>query len=229
MAIALLVITDGRADTLTRAIESAQQNLSGDVTERWMYDDSGDDEHRAWLRERFPEFRVFDAGPRQGFGGAIRAAWTRLLNASLAGSVFHCEDDFLFNRPVDLDAMDEVVRTFPHLAQMCLRRQPWNAEERAAGGVVEVHPDDYWDCWMGDYWWLEHRLFWTTNPGLYRREVMEAGWPTGEHSEGRFTHQLLHQGYDIIPGDEIRFGYWGLRQDAPWVHHIGHERVGVGY
>ena len=79
MSVAVLVITDGRGEYLERTVASASEMLYDDPAEWWMYDDSGDDEHRAWLRERFPWFVHFDAGPRQGFGGAIRQAWSYSL------------------------------------------------------------------------------------------------------------------------------------------------------
>lgn len=223
MTIALLVVTDGRLDYLEQCIASAEQNLYGSISERWMYDDTGDDEHRRWLCGRFPQFIHVDDGPRQGFGGAINAAWRQLVACSVASYVFHVEQDFTFNRPVDLDAMTYVLDTHKHLIQLALRRQPWNPAEHAAGGVIEQYPDDYTECTDGEYQWLEHRRFFTTNPSLYRWQLMTRGWPDGEQSEGRFGFRLMTEdGF-------ARFGFWGRREDPPAVHHIGQERVGHGY
>jgi hypothetical protein len=70
--------------------------------------------------------------------------------------------------------------------------------------------------------WLEHRRCFTTNPCLYRRSLCAAGWPDELDSEGLMTQRLN--------GDPAnRFGYWGPRDDSPWVHHIGSHRVGTGY
>ena len=227
--IALLVVTDGRDDYLEAAVCSAGASLIGQVTERWMYDDTGDDAYRASLRRLYPQFRHIDAGPRQGFGGAIRAAWSRIAAESEARFVFHLEQDFTFNEPVDLDEMATVLDLHPHLVQLALRRQPWNDHERAAGGIVEQHPDAYEDFhWQGRHW-LEHRLFFTTNPSLYRMSLCSTRWPEGGNSEGHYTHQLLQGGSPEVPGEQVRFGYWGTRSSEPWVHHIGHQRAGVGY
>lgn len=234
--IALLVMTDGRA-YVHDTIRSAEENLVGaTISERWIHDDSGRPEHTARLRAAFPEYRVVATPGRSGFGGAIRSAWNMLRTDSTAPYVFHLEDDFTFVRPVQLADMIGVLQLAPELLQLALRRQPWNDQERAAGGIVEQHPDAYTECehvitddgcteakWSAS--WLEHRLFFTTNPSIYHRELYRWNdWPTGANSEGRFSHQLLNR-----YGPRARFGFFGSRASGEWVHHIGAERVGTGY
>ena len=214
-------MTDGRVDCLSRAIESARENLCGEVTHKVIHDDTGDESYREELRATFPDFDVIGQPTRQGFGGAIRSAWA-YVKVRPERFVFHLEDDFTFNEPIDLPAMQHVLDRNPGLVQLALRRQPWNDAELAAGGIVEQHPDAYDDRTDGTHHWLEHRRFWTTNPSLYRRELCERKWPDGQHSEGRFG---LEQFRD--PGAVS--GFWGTRDSGEWVHHIGHERVGTGY
>jgi hypothetical protein len=217
----LLVITDGRR-TVVDAIASAEENLYGAELTRWLYDDSGDAAHRAWLAETFPDWSLFWHRRRQGFGGAIRAAWAHLRANGGAPWIFHLEDDFTFRRPVPLDELAAVLELRPDVAQLALRRQPWNPTERDAGGLIEVAPADYVDTVTGGHRWLEHRKFWTTNPALYRRSLIERrDWPRGEHSEGRFGLELFAAG-DVV-------GYWGGRSSGEWVHHIGDVRAGTGY
>jgi hypothetical protein len=221
--IALLVMTDGRDDYLRQAMDSLDQ-LHGPIGERWMHDDTGDAVQRSELAARYPGYAQLGDGPRRGFDGAISRAWDQLTARSTADMVFHVEQDFVFRRAVDLAAMAAALDDELELAQMALRRQPWAAPEHAAGGVVEMHPDAYADRLSGDgHPYLRHRLFFTTNPCLYRRGLCAGGWPSGEHSEGRFTAQLL------AAGPDVGFGYWGCRSDPPWVEHIGHRRVGMGY
>lgn len=222
-SVVLLVMTDGRADCIERAIPSAEAALRGRITRRVVHDDSGDETYRAWLHERFPDYElIWHPAGRQGFGGAYRSAW-RFLTGACESFVFSTEDDFVFNRPVRLTPMMELLDALPYLAQLTLRRQPWNADEIAAGGIVEQHPDAYADhsCCV-DHAWLEHRLFFSTNPSLYRRSLCAKGWPDVEHSEGVFTHQLLED-------PDLRFGFWGARDSGEAVTHIGNERVGSGY
>lgn len=225
--IVLLVMTDGRRDCIEQAIPSAEANLHGPITRRVIHDDSGDEEYREWLRDRFPAYDlIWHPLGRQGFGGAYRNAW-RYLTQCEEPYVFSTEDDFTFSRPVFLTEMMSVLDAEPHIVQLALRRQPWNDEERAAGGVVEQHPADYVERWhprLGHpgFHYLEHRRFFTTNPSFYRRALCAKGWPDVEHSEGIFSHQLLED-------PDLRFAFWGARESGEWVTHIGAERVGTGY
>lgn len=248
MTIAVVVFTDGRDDLLLQSVASLREQVSGPITERVMYDDTGDPIHADSLRGWFPDFTVISHPEgRQGFGGAIRAAWAWLRRNSEADWIWHAEDDFTYNAPIDLDHIAGVLANNPELLQIALRRQPWNDDERAAGGVVEQHPEAYEERW---FWrdhmtsWgapdpqvhcvLAHRLYWTTNPSLYRRSlILGNDWPVGANSEGRFGLGLLADG--LHPDCEAAhpqarcFAFWGCRNDPPLVHHIGEVRAGVGY
>jgi hypothetical protein len=228
--IALIVLTDGRDDCLVRCAQAAE-NLRGPISEVYVFDDTGDDAYRETLRERWPLYRHRGVGPRRGFSGAIRHAWDVLHTESEADWIFHLEQDFLINRPVDLNAMINVMEANPHLAQMALRRQAWSSKERAYGGIVEQDPgayEDHYDQVSGQSW-LEHRKFFTTNPSLYHHSLTDLGWPEGTASEGRFGIRLFQHGAGDVIGDQVRCGYWGTRKSDPWVEHIGITRVGTGY
>lgn len=199
MSIALLVIDDGREDYLSRCLASIGEMCPALFSRRILIDDS---EHEL------------------GFAGAIQAGWDRVLEAQ-ADYVFHVESDFTFNRIVPLASMVWLLeRSKRKLAQVALKRQPWNPQEREAGGIVEQHPEDFEERPHPVLHTL-HRRFFTTNPSLYPREIVERGWPQVKHSEGIFTHQLLPEGY--------HFAFLGGKLDAPWVTHTGKERAGVGY
>lgn len=220
--IALLVMTDGRDDLLAETLASFAANVTGPISERWIHDDTGDRRHSDRLAGLYPDFTVVTSAGRSGFGGAIANAWGHLYRHSSSRFVFHLEDDFTWNRPADLDDLADLLDLYPHLAQVAYRRQAWNAEEIAAGGIVEQHPEDFTDCAAGDLRWLEHRRFFTTNPSLYRVDLLERGWPTGAHSEGRFS-------LDLFADPARRSAYFGPRDSPPWVHHIGATRAGTGY
>lgn len=217
-------MTDGRFDYIQRTVPSALATLDGPITSKMIFDDSGDPAYRAWLERTFPDFTIaYHPSGRQGFGGAIREAWSycRHLDERF---IFHLEDDFLFNREVPLSDLVAVLESNPHLVQLALRRQPWNDVERAAGGVIETHPEAYTEATDEDgRRWLEHRLFFTTNPGVYRTDLTwRHPWPRGLRSEVVFTNNLLRS-------PRVRFGYWGARDSGEWVEHIGEERHGTGY
>jgi hypothetical protein len=224
--IALVVFTNGRS-TIHRTIASAEANLKGPISERWIHDDSGDPANHEMLRTTYPGYRLIAPDHNLGFGGAIDNAWRTLCHGSDAEFVWHQEDDFTFNREVPLHNFMRILNCAPDLVNLALRRQPVNAYEEQAGGVVECWPKAYEPRWIGEgrtrIDWLEHRLFFTTNPGMYRRELIwQHEWPQCSGSEGAFTQQILQD-------EEARFGYYGRRDSGEAVCHIGDQRTGTGY
>lgn len=173
---------------------------------------------------------VDDRYHSRGFCGAIQQGW-RLLGGLLdlePGAfqyVFHLEEDWVFERDFDLARMADLLDSRAGLAQVALRRGPETDDERAAGGVVETWPDEYDDKALilpsGDeHPFLEHSLFFTTNPSLYRVSLMARGWPSEPRCEAVFGDALRAQGW--------RFAYWGARDSGAWVRHTG-KRRGRGY
>lgn len=195
MTVALLLISDGREDYLQATRRSAAFCL--------------------------PEFdqvvHIDDTHHSLGYAGAIQAGWDKVDT----DYVFHLEGDFTFNRPVPLDRMIEVLEHNSHLVQLALLRQPWNPQEVAAGGVWQQHPDSYIHRGLGDYRWLEHARFFTTNPCLYPRWIVDRGWPQVPQSEGMFGLKLFAE------DPARRAAFWGNGEE--WVTHIGQERAGHGY
>lgn len=220
MTVTLLVMTDGRRDCIARTIPAALERLHGPITAKVIHDDSADPAYRAWLTEQFSEFTVIGGQQRRGFGGAIRAAW-EYVKPLEAEHVFHLEDDFVIARDVDLRAMIDTLAEKSYLVQLALLRNAVNAQERAAGGVIQQHPESYISARWREHAWREHRRFFTTNPSLYRRSLMFREWPDGRESEGRFGIALFAE------NPETRCAFWGA--EGEWCEHIGHERVGNGY
>lgn len=195
MTVALLAISDGRHAYHAAAYESALQHLP--AFDQYIF--------------------VRDPDHRLGFAGAIDHGWRQVET----DYVFHFEADFTFNRPVPVPAMVAALEAHPHIVQMALLRQPWNAAERAAGGIWQQHPAEYALREWHDHTWLEHRRFVTTNPCIWPRRVVDQGWPQRSESEGHF-------GAGLFASDpELRAAFWGGGEE--WVHHIGAERAGGGY
>jgi hypothetical protein len=187
--------------------------------------------------------QVDDRRHEMGFGGAIRAGWhylaEALREASLEGVpppfdyVFHLEEDWVFRESIDLRWLAAMLgggkmpgrQALPVLAQAALKRGPVNAVERAAGGLIEQWPHEYRDAGIigpeGAVPYVQHRLFFTTNPSLYRASLMLLGWPEGAASERAFTDRCLEFGY--------WFGYYGERTHPPTIEHTGTQRTGGGY
>lgn len=221
MKLLALCITDGRRDCIARTIPSLEAALDVEPDRRVIVDDSGDPGYRAFLERTFPHWELRAHGSRIGHAETMRDAWT-IVDELDPELVLHVEDDFLFVEPLELEAMARILELRPPLCQIALRRQAWFPSELRAGGIVEKAPDDFEDRADGELRWLEHRRFFTTNPTLYRRDLVELGWPTGARSERRF-------GELVFADPDVRSGYFGAREEGPRVIHIGDERVGHGY
>jgi hypothetical protein len=212
--IALVVITDGRRDCLKASVSSMKEQIRPWPEQRFIIDDSGDEGYGLMLNETFPDFFVAHHSERRGFCGAVKSGF-ELAAASRADFTVWCEDDFTYNEPVDLDAMQAILEANPHLAQLALKRQPVNHEERAAGDLMAAWPAETWVQRDG---FIEHELTFTTNPSLIPRRVIELILASGvDCAETIITGQLLAAGYKL--------GYLGEIGDPPRVEHIGDHRT----
>lgn len=223
--IALAITTDGRRDCIEQAIPSLLQRVEGIDGARLIFDDSGDPEYAGWLRDTFGPmgFTVSASPQRLGQDWALTRAWNYLAREVCDPWIWFVEDDFIFERDVDLDAMRSVLEPRPYLKQMALLRQPWFPGEVKAGGIVERDPDEYERVVDGQREWLEHRLWWTLNPCLFRRELCKLPRPIGHRHEWNFSRKLCED-------PDVRFGIWGNGKGSePWCRHIGEERAGRGY
>jgi hypothetical protein len=167
--------------------------------------------------------RIVEVDDRQhelGFCGAVQYGWQQLATFDDYDYVFHLEEDWRFLRTFDLGAMARLLATDPSIAQVALRRGPAHPAEAAAGGLIEMWPEHYTDCYLDGDAWLTHRLFFTTNPCLYRRDLALEEWPDAPLCEPVFGERLIERG--------CSFAFWGARSDAPWIEHTG-VRSGVGY
>lgn len=164
---------------------------------------------------------IHDEGHQLGFTGAVAEGWRQVLETG-ADYVWHHEDDFTYRARVRLDRMIGVLERQPHLTQMTLLRQPVNAEEKAAGGIIHAHPEDYTERTSIDTWVETDRFLFSTNPSVYSTELCKRGWPMETESEGKFGAYLRAE------RPEARCGIWGAKWDVPRVTHIG-VRTGTGY
>jgi hypothetical protein len=214
----LLVMTDGRDNYLSETLASAAKNLP--ELRIFIHDDSGNQEHNAFLAHTYPHATIF-GGPRLGFSGSIQRAWSSVPECQW---IFHLEDDFTFNEPVDLAGMITILENHPYLVQLAFLRQPWSGPEIRHGGVIGLNPLSYEDCTYDGLVWTEHRNFFTTNPSLYSYKLATQGWPQVEFSEQKMAARLFND-------PSAKSAYYGSKFDNPRVHHIGNERseLGEGY
>jgi hypothetical protein len=163
----------------------------------------------------------YDLEHEHGMAGNARRAfeWACDLDADF---LLHIEEDMLFERPVPLREMRDVLHDHPHLAQVVLKRHPWSPEEQAAGGQIETNRKAYTQCSDVKHSWVEHQTLFSVNPCLIPRDVLELDWiDTGGGIERSITDACLAEG--------LSFAYYGRVEDAPYVRHVGALRGGTGW
>lgn len=191
--IALAVLTDGREPpTLFDTMRSVDLHLP-----------------------KFNRTELFDDSEHAfGLAGNVQRAWRWAVDVG-ADYLWHQEDDWTFTGLVPLGRMIECLQANPQLAQMCLKRQPVNPEEIAAGGFMELAPGQYIDQDTQHGRYTVHRRCFSLNPCVIPRRVLELGWP--DTNEAGMTEKLLDLGFE--------FAVWGSHTDPPRVMHIGHTRA----
>ena len=222
MIATLLVITDGRRECLIKTLSSLNSHLTDKFSYQIMVDDSCDAEYAAWLDTAYGKaFTIIHNAERYGFCKAVDTGW-RAVSVDTT-HVFHLEDDFEFIADVPLKKMAAVLDKHPKLMQIVLKRQPWNEQEKVWGDLVHARPEEFTEVTDGVSTWLEHRLFYSTNPNLLKAKWVRNGMSVVSECEGKFGLALKNS------DPKLCFGFWGAFSDGPRVHHIGDERIGNGY
>lgn len=174
---------------------------------------------------------VDDSHGLLGFCGAVRYGWERLRDDGPPFDyVFHLEEDWRFDQPFSIAHMTRVLVIEPQVCQVALRRGCEPSEHGVQ--VIDRFPAEFTDRTTGllglgqgarTQEWLEHRLFWTTNPCVYHASLVDDfDWPREPRCEARFTEMMRTEGRT--------FAYWGDRHDDPWITHMSEGRgAGHGY
>ena len=219
------ILTDGRKDLIERTIPSWEQNVAGQFNGKFIIDDSGDPGYREWLAKTFKNFEIVPVKKqRSGYINAMRKVF-EVARSNGNPYIFHLEDDFVLNKPVNLNDLSHVLDKKNYLTQISLLRQPWYEVEIEAGGVLQVFKKQRKRIYakrMGDKQWLEHRFFWTCNPSVFPLWVAEREWPKGGFSEAKF-------GMELFENPDLWSGVWGRLNTPYYIEHIGSYQNGGSY
>jgi hypothetical protein len=207
-----------RSAYLRQSLASLNEQITGPIIQRVVYSDWA--EHRDELVEIAQEAGFYVAGDgHHGYTGSMRRMWTYLAKRAKGDYIFATEDDFLYPEPVDLGPMIETLKDAPQLAQIALLRDAFYQDERETGGILGWPEPAFTKVGQNGTSRLEHKLFWTANPSLFRKAITDRPWPVGHHSETLFGKQLIDSG--------MVFAFWGSGEEL--TKHIGQVRAGTGY
>ncbi len=220
--VCLVIVTDGRDQYIKQTWDSWDTKLDFKFSEIIIIDDSARRDYQRWLDETFAKkvWKIVHHPERLGFGRTVADVWAQVPKD--AHYVFHLEDDFLLNRPLDLNNWIKILQDNPKVVQVCAYRQPWSQDEINKGGFIKQHAGCYTDKVYSGFDVVEHKRNFSTNPSLYPRWLVDKGWPEDPNSEGKLSFALK----EIDP--EYVYLLWGKSTDEPLVHHFG-QRRGTGY
>lgn len=210
---------EARSAYLRKSLASLAKHVNGPIVQRVLYSD--------WPAEVRPELDAIAqkhglyvvGGGNKGYTESRRALWSYLSRRAVGSYVFATEDDFLYERDVDLAPMIRALDADRSLLQVALLRDPYPSEVER-GGILGWPADQFTPAGKNGDSRLEHRLFFTANPSLFRRELTEREWPGGTSSERRYGDYLLRD-------TRARFALWGSGE--AWTTHIGKVRAGDVY
>lgn len=210
-----------RSAYLARSLDSLDARISGPIVQKVIYDCWGDPAIRVELEAIGRKHGFYVAGPSEpvDFTEGMKAMWTYLAKRGKGDYVFQTEDDFTYDRDVDLGDLITALRADPGIVQMALLRDAYYRDEKdlEAIGNILGWPEP---AFTKRERWMEHRLFFTLNPSLFRRSLTDTPWPSGQHTETIF-------GKRVLADETRRSAFWGTGEQ--WVSHIGAVRAGVGY
>jgi hypothetical protein len=191
--VTVCITSCGRRDLLKRTLDSFRRHHSGGRL--LISEDSGDAGMLAWLRDNIPDAVVLHDGERRGQMGSVDRLYARVETPY----IFHLEDDWAFDGPVDFAAAKAALEKYPDLSIVCVRRyaELKQAHRRSSRGFREggavlrvMNPAAHAD-WYG----------WTANPGLLKRAFWEKYQPFARYKhdelsalakgEGRYVAFLL--------------------------------------
>jgi hypothetical protein len=225
-----------RRGYLERAMASLIENVSGPIVKRVIYDCWGDPDIREWLQETYGRHGFFVVGPREqvDYTGSMQSMWAYLARHARGEYIFQAEDDFVYERPVDLGPMIEALIENPYLVQVALLRDACYADERETGGILGWPEPAFTRAGTNGTSRLEHRLFFTANPCLFRKSLTATPWPGADESRRILGRPADKQpssetafGKVILRDSRVRFAFWGTGEN--WIRHIGEVRAGAGY
>lgn len=209
MSVGCLIITDGRGEYLEQMWDSLMWD-GPDFDLTVLVDDSGDDEYGQWCHELIAPTVFVHHSHRRGLAGAIQSGWNALGDVDY---ILHLEEDFTFPEPIPVDRMIRALNADPHLAQVCLKRNPaLTPVEQSFGGFMNVNPEHYTNAIVDGVRVVYQTQCFSFNPCVYPSWVRDFGAGV----ESQVTDRLLASGH--------RFAYYGHAEDDPRCIHIGDRR-----
>ena len=231
MGICLFIIGNGRKRYLERTIASWEANVSGNITHKIIFDDSGNAEYGLWLKEKFGKrYTIIQIDDQYSVGQtvAIQFIFDYIKNLDVE-FILEIEEDWMLFRPLDLNKITSILAINSHIVQMRIPRTIWYSDYHTldidAGSLLLYHKNleestgkfvrykrDRWFEWRGKFY------FWSHNPSVFRKSIVyEDYFSYSIDHEYSFGEQLMNK------SDSSCIGFWAINEYDAYVTHIGYR------
>lgn len=187
--VTVCVTSCGRLDLLADTLASFRaHNLGGLYI---LSEDSTDKDVIAEATRRYPTFKILSGQTRLGLMGSI----DRLYGAVETPFIFHLEDDWMFDGPVNWDAAIALLKADEKIANVCVRafdeiKPKYRARSDArtvAGAQFQVMRTNAHPEFFG----------WSSNPGLIRTSLYHSYRPFGRMLHDQMSGAIKKDGRTV--------------------------------
>jgi hypothetical protein len=209
--VCVLFFTDGRDEYTSQMLESFTKNVKFEHYYSIMLCDNPTGRNSVFLEGIKKKYKINQLvlnDERLGIFGSVQKAWALIPDDCTY--VWHQENDFLFNEPVNVKAFMEILEN-RNINQVALLRQAWYENEVKAGGIFQANDRAYKNGVIKMYPVVLHREYFTHNPSLYRKDVIRM--------MKNYTEYTI---MSKLPG---YCAFWGTKTDKPRVTHIGEQKI----
>ena len=194
-SVTVCITSCGRLDLLAQTLASFRAfNAGGTYI---VSEDSTDPAIISELQKRYREMQVLSGAQRLGLMGSI----DRLYSAVDTPFIFHLEDDWEFDGPIDWPAAIAMLETNPKVANVCLRafdeiKPKYRARSdrvSCAGATFQVMRANAHPEFFG----------WSSNPGLISTSLYKSYQPFGRMLHDQMSGAIKKDGRTIaymLPG-----------------------------
>ncbi|WP_122519356.1 glycosyltransferase [Pannonibacter phragmitetus] len=193
--VTICVTSCGRLDLLAETLASFRRFNTGGTF--LIHEDSRDDAIIDEVRRTYPWAEVISSPERMG----LMASIDRLYSTATTPYIFHLEDDWQFDGPVNWKAAIRALETHPEIANVSLRAYDEIKEKfREKSDPLTVEGVDF-RLMRAD----AHPEFfgWSSNPGLITKALYESYAPFAQHFHDKMSAVIKQDGKRVaylLPG-----------------------------
>ncbi|MEP3045300.1 MAG: glycosyltransferase [Roseibium sp.] len=199
--VTVCITSCGRLDLLQETLSSFRKfNTGGRII---LHEDSCDEDVLTKARELFPDIQIIHGDTRRGLMGSIDALYSEVETAY----IFHLEDDWAFEGPVNWQAAIQLLSENPQVSNVCVRKFAEIKPKWAERSTELTAADTSFRHMKSD----AHAEFfgWSTNPGLISKELYSEFAPFGRVLHDQMSRTIKGAGKTmafLLPGVASHIG-----------------------